>query len=83
MDSQQQNQELINLKKDLSTLVSICNKKDTELLKLTDKLTMLTRENDKLCIENEKLVKDTYDLTDIIDELTQQLNAYNKSYNND
>ena len=78
MDSQQQNQELINLKKDLSTLVSICNKKDTELLKLTDKLTMLTRENDKLCIENEKLVKDTYDLTDIIDELTQQLNSYNE-----
>ena len=77
MDSQQQNQELINLKKDLSTLVSICKKKDTELLKLTDKLNMLTRENDKLCIENEKLVKDTYDLTDIIDELTQQLNAYN------
>ena len=78
MDSpQEQNQELINLKKDLLTLVSICNKKDTELLKLTAKLNMLTRENDKLCIENEKLVKDTYSLADLIDELTRQLNAYN------
>ena len=74
MDSQQQNQELINLKKDLSKLVSICNRKDTELLKLN----MLTRENDKLCIENENLVKDAYSLADLIDELTRQLNSYNE-----
>ena len=78
MDSQQQNQELINLKKDLSKLVSICNRKDTELLKLTAKLNMLTRENDKLCIENENLVKDSYSLADLIDELTRKLNSYNK-----
>ena len=75
MDSpQEQNQELINLKKDLSKLVSICNRKDTELLKLN----MLTRENDKLCIENENLVKDAYSLADLIDELTRQLNSYNE-----
>ena len=66
---------IIELKKNISTLILISNKKDTEIFKLTSKINILISENKKLCLENEQLVQDTYLLADQINSLTEQLNT--------
>lgn len=82
MDSQKEQPNILEpqlmiteLKKNISTLILISNKKDTEIFNLTTKINILMSENKKLCSENEELVQDTYLLANQLESLTEQHNA--------
>ena len=82
MDSQKEQPNILDLqlmitelKKNISTLILISNKKDTEIFNLTTKINILLSENKKLCSENEELVQDTYLLANQLESLTEQHNS--------
>ena len=82
MDSQKEQPNILDLqlmitelKKNISTLILISNKKDTEIFNLTTKINILLSENKKLCSENVELVQDTYLLANLLESLTEQHNS--------